>query len=129
MKLPSDLPAQARTGGSWFAGVVLYCHRMYVHPATVYHQTVATVHAMQNEAQMRMTLDEEVTHVICYRCECHPITIDNVVKSLHAAGYNTLLVTNTLIRPYSNSIPIVYTEWIKDSDSQGILFNYRDYFV
>ena len=117
MMLPSDLPAQNQTGGSWFDGIVLYCHRTYAHPATVFHQTVAAVHAMQNGAQMRMTFDEEVTHVICYLCECHPITVGDVEESLHAAGYNTSVLVNSLVWPSSNSIPIVYSDWLKDSNS------------
>ena len=93
MMLPSDLPVQDRTGSSWFHGIVLYCHRTYAHPTTVFQQTVAAVHAMQNGAQMRMTFDEEVTHVICYHCECHPTTVGDVHDSLHAVGYNTLLLS------------------------------------
>ena len=54
-----------------------------------------------------MTFDEEVTHVICYCCECHPITVRDVHDSLHAAGYNTSLLVNSLTWPSSNSIPIV----------------------
>ena len=129
MMLPNDLPVQDRIGGSSFHGIVLYCHRTYVHPATVFHQTVATVHAMQNGAQMRMTFDEEVTHVICYRYECHPITVGDVHDSLHVAGYNTLLLVNSLTWPSSNSIPIVYSDWLKDYNSQGILLNYTHYLV
>ena len=109
MMLPSDLPVQDRTGGSWFDGIVLYYHCTYAHPATIFHQTVAIVHAIQNGAEMRMTFDKEVTHVICYLYECHPITVGDVEESLHAAGYNTLVLVNSLAWPSSNSIPIVYS--------------------
>ena len=64
----------------------MYCHQTYAHPATVYHETIAIVHAMQNGAQMHMTLDGEVTHVICYHFECHLIIVEDVAKSLHATG-------------------------------------------
>ena len=83
--LPSDLLVQDRTSGSWFHGIFLYCHRTYAHPATVFQQIVATIHAIQKRAQMRMTFDKEVLHVICYRCECHLITVGDVHDSLHAA--------------------------------------------
>ena len=129
MMLPSDLLVQDQIGGSWFDGIVLYYHRTYVHPAIVFHQTVVVVHAMQNGVQMHMTFDEEVTHVICYHCECHPITVGDVQESLHAAGYNTSLFINSLAWPSSNSIPIVYSDWLKDSNSQGVLLNYIDYLV
>ena len=129
MMLPNDLPVQDWTGGSWFHGIVLYCHCTYAHPATVFYQTVAAVHAIQNGAQMRMTFDEEVTHVICYRCECHLITVGDVHNSLHAAGYNTSLLVNSLTWPSSNSIPIVYSDWLKDCNSQGVLLNYIDYLI
>ena len=129
MKLPSDLPNQAWTSGLWFAGVVVYCHRTYAHSSTVFHQTIVVVHVLQNGTQMHMTFDEEVTHVICYGCECHPITIEEIVESLHAAGYDTLLFINTFAWLYRNSIPIVYSNWLKDSNSQGILLDYKDYLV
>ena len=107
----------------------MYCHRTYDHPAIVYHLTVAAVHAMQNGAQMRMTFDEEVTYVICYCCECHPISVEDVAESLHEAGYDTSLLINSLPIPYSNSIPIVYSDWLKDSNSQGVFLNYGEYLV
>ena len=59
---------------------------------------------------MHMTFDEEVTHVISYRCECHPITVGDVHDSLHAVGYNTSLLVNSLAWPSSNSVPIVYSD-------------------
>ena len=77
--LPSEFPIQACTGGSWFAGIVLYCHPNYVHPVTIYNQSVHAIHAIQNGAQMHMSLTTKVTHVICECCDCHPITIQDVV--------------------------------------------------
>ena len=117
MKLSSNLPTQALTSNSWFTSVILYCHQTYAHPTIVSHQTVVVVHAMQNGAQMHMTFDIEVTHIICYSCECHPIIVEDVVKSLYAGGYNTLLLIKNIAWLYSNSIPIVYSKWLKDSNS------------
>ena len=76
--------------------VVMYCHQTDNHPAIMYHQTIDVVHAMQNGVEMRMIFDEEVTHIICYRCEYHPITIEDIAESLHAIGYNTSLFVNSL---------------------------------
>ena len=75
---------------------------------------------------MRMTFDHKIKHVICYRYKCHSIIVEDVVESLYVAGYNTSLLINTLVWPYSNSIPIVYSKWLKDSNFQGVLLNYRD---
>ena len=45
---------------------------------------------------MGMIFDEVVTHVICYHCKCHSITIDDITESLYAVGYDTLLFINSL---------------------------------
>ena len=74
----------------------------------IFHQTLAVVHALQSKLQMRMTFDKEVTYGIYFRCECHPISVEDVVESLHAARYDTLLPINSLAWPYSKSILIVY---------------------
>ena len=78
---------------------------------------------------MRMTFDKEVIHVICYHCESHLVTVKDVAESLLVSRYNTLFLVNSLPWPYSNSIPIVYFEWLKDSNSQSVPLNYRDYLV
>ena len=84
--LPSEIPIQAHIGGSWFVGVIFYCHDNYAHLVTIYHQFVHAIHVMQNGAQMHMSLTPEVTHVICKRCDCHPITIQDVAAIVSAAG-------------------------------------------
>ena len=78
---------------------------------------------------MRMTFDKEVTHVISYRYDCHLINVEDIAESLNAIGHNTLFLINSLAWPYSNSIPIVYSKWLKDSNLEGVLINYRDYLV
>ena len=59
---------------------------------------------------MHMSLDKEVTQVICTLCKCHAITVVEAEKSLHAGGYNISLLVNSIAWPYSNSIPIVYSD-------------------
>ena len=66
---------------------------------------------------MHMTFNEEVTHVIYYCCEWHPITVEDVANSLLSVGYNTLTLINSLPWPYSNLIPIFYSKWLNDSSS------------
>ena len=78
---------------------------------------------------MRMMFDKEVTHEVCYHCDCHPITIEDIAESLQAIGHNTLLLINSLTWLYSNLIPNVNREWLKDSNLQDILLNYREYLV
>ena len=122
--LPSEFPIQARTSGSWFAGIVFYYHRNYAHPVTIYNQFVHTIHAMQNGAQMHIFLTVEVMHVICERCDCHPITIQDVAVVVTTARQDASLLVNNLGARYSNSIPIVYSNWLQDCNSQGILLCY-----
>ena len=110
--LPTDIPIQARIGGSWFEGIVLYCHRNYAHPVTIYHQSVHAIHAIQNGAQMHLSLTPEVTHVICERCDCHAITIEDVTITVTAAGGDASLLVNNLGAPYPNSILVVYSNWL-----------------
>ena len=78
---------------------------------------------------MRMTFDDDVTHVIFYHYVCHSINVEDIAKSLHTTRDNTSLLINSLTWQYSKSIPIVYSKFHKDSNSQGILLNYRDYLV
>ena len=115
--LPSKFPIQARTGGSWFAGVIFYCHHNYAHPITVYNQSIHAIHAMQNGGQMHMSLIAEVTHVICERCDCHPITIQDVAAIVTAVGQDALLLVNNLRARHSNSIPIIYSNWLQHCNS------------
>ena len=121
--LPSEFPIQTHTGGSSFASVVLYCHRNYAHLVTIYHQSVHAIHAIQNRVQMYMSLTPEVTHVICEHCDCHPITIQDVDVAVIAAGQDASLLVNNLGAPYPNSIPIVYSNWLQDCNSRGVLLS------
>ena len=127
--LPSEFPIQAHTSDSWFASVVLYCHRNYAHPVTIYHQFVHAIHAMQNGAQMHMSLTPEVTHVTCERCNCHPITIQDMAAVVTAAGQDASLFVNNLGAPYRNSIPIVYSNSLQDCNSRGVLLSCTEYLV
>ena len=127
--LPSEIPIQARTSGSWFASIIFYCHRNYAHPVTIYHQSVHAIHAIQNRAQMHMSLTPEVTHMIYERCDCHPITIEDVIAVVTAAGQDALLLINNLVAPYPNSIPIVYSNWLQNCNSRSVLLSYREYLV
>ena len=115
--LLSEFPIQAHIGGSWFAGVALYCHRNYAHIVTVYNQFVHIIHAMQNKVQLHMSLTAKVTHVICKRCDCHPITIQDVVAAVTVARQDVLLLINNLRARHSNSIPIIYSNWLQDCNS------------
>ena len=121
--LPNEIPIQAHTGGSWFAGAVLYYHRNYAHPVTICYQSIHAIHAMQNGAQMYMSLTPEVTHVICEHCDCHPITIQDVAATVTAAGQDASLLINNLKAPYRNSIPVVYSNWLEDCNSRGVLLS------
>ena len=127
--LPSEIPIQAHTGGSWFAGIVLYCHRNYAHPVTIYHQSVHAIHAIQNGAQMHMSLTPKVTHVICERCDYHPITIQDVTAVMTIVGQDASLLVDNLRAPYPNSIPIVYSNWLQDYNSRDVLLSCTEYLV
>ena len=107
--LPNEFPIQAHTGDSWFASVVLYCHCNYAHPVIIYYQSVHAIYAMQNGAQMHMSLTPKVTHVICKRYDCHPITIEDVAAIVTTAGQDASLLINNLGAPHHNSIPVVYS--------------------
>ena len=78
---------------------------------------------------MHMSLTPEVIHVICERCDCHPITIEDVTIAVTAAGGDALLFINNLEAPYPNSIPIVYSNWLQHCNSQGVLLSYTEYLV
>ena len=58
---------------------------------------------------MHMFLTLEVTHVICKRCDCHPITIEDVTAAVTVAGQDASLLVNNLGAPYPNSILVVYS--------------------
>ena len=78
---------------------------------------------------MHMSLTLEVTHVICKRCDCHPITIEDVTVVVTAAREDASLLINNLGAPYPNSIPIVYSNWLQDCNSQGVLLSCTKYLV
>ena len=128
-KEPSETPIQERTGDSWFVGIVLYYHRNYAHPITIYNQFVHAIHTMKKGVQMHMFLIPEVTHVIYKRCNCHPITIQDVAVTVTTAGQDASFLINNLGAPCSNSIPIVYSNWLQDCNSQDVLLTYIEYLV
>ena len=78
---------------------------------------------------MHMSLTPEVIHVICERCDCHPITIQDVAATVIAAGQDASLLINNLGAPYRSSIPVVYSNWLQDCNSQGVLLSYTEYLV
>ena len=78
---------------------------------------------------MHMSLTSEVTHVICERCDCHPITIQDVTAAVTVAEQDSSLLVNNLGAPYPNSIPIVYSNWLQDCNSQSVLLSYTEYLV
>ena len=78
---------------------------------------------------MHMSLTPEVTHVICKCCDCHPITIQDVVAAVTAARQDALLLINNLRAPYHNSIPIVYSNWLQDCKSRSVLLSCTEYLV
>ena len=51
---------------------------------------------------MHLFLTPEVTHVICERCDCHAITIEDVIVAVTAAGGDASLLVNNLGAPYPN---------------------------
>ena len=66
---------------------------------------------------MHLSLTPEVTHVICERCDCHAITIEDVTVAVTAVGRDASLLVNNLGAPYPNSIPIVCSNWLQDCNS------------
>ena len=66
---------------------------------------------------MHLFLTPEVTHVICERCDCHAITIEDVTVAVTAAGGDASLLVNNLGAPYPKSIPVVYSSWLQDCNS------------
>ena len=127
--LPSEFPIQAHTSGSWFVGVILYCHRNYAHPVTIYHQSVHAIQAMQNGAQMHMSLTPKVRHVICKCCDCHPITIQDMAAVVTTTGQDASLLINNLEVPYHNSIPVVYSNWLQACNFRDVLLSCIEYLV
>ena len=78
---------------------------------------------------MHMSLTPEVTHVICERCDCHPITIEDVTVAVTAAGGDASLLVNNLGAPYPNSILVVYSNWLQDCNSRCVLLSCTEYMV
>ena len=78
---------------------------------------------------MHVSLTPKVIHVICERCDCHPITIQDVAAVVTEARQDALLLVNNLEAPYPNSIPIVYSNWLQDCNSQGVLLSCTEYLV
>ena len=78
---------------------------------------------------MHMSLTPKVIHVICECCDCHPITIEDVIVAVIAAGGDASLLINNLGTPYPNSIPVVYSNWLQDCNSQGVLLSGIEYLV
>ena len=78
---------------------------------------------------MHMSLTQEVTHVISERCDCHPITIQNVAAVATVVGQDASLLINNLRAPYHNSILVVYSNWLQDCNSRGVFLSYTEYLV
>ena len=78
---------------------------------------------------MHLSLTPEVTHVICERCDCHAITNEDVIATVTAAGGDASLLVNNLGAPYPNSILVVYSNWLQDCNSRGVLLSYTEYLV
>ena len=78
---------------------------------------------------MHMSLTPEVIHVISERCDCHPITIQDMAVAVIATGQDVLLLINNLEAPYGNSIPVVYSNWLQDCNSRGALLRCTKYLV
>ena len=78
---------------------------------------------------MHMSLTPEVIHVICERCDCHPITIEDVTVVVTVARGDASLLVNNLEAPYPNSIPVVYSNWLQDCNSRGVLLSCIEYLV
>ena len=78
---------------------------------------------------MHMSLTPKVTHVICERCDYHPITIEDVTAVVTAAGEDASLLVNNLGAPYPNSILVVYSNWLQDCNSRGVVLSCTKYLV
>ena len=78
---------------------------------------------------MHLSLTPEITHMICERCDCHPITIQDVAVVVSVARQDALLFINNLGAPYPNSIPIVYSNWLQDYNSRGVFLSCTEYLV
>ena len=78
---------------------------------------------------MHMSLTSEVTHVICERCDCHPITIEDVTVAVTAPKGDASFLVNNLEAPYPNSIPVVYSNWLQHCNSRGVLLSCTEYLV
>ena len=78
---------------------------------------------------MHFSLIPEVTHVICERCDCHAITIEDVTVAVTVAGGDASLLVNNLGALYPNSIPVVYSNWLQDCNSRGVLLSCTEYLV
>ena len=78
---------------------------------------------------MHLSLTPEVTYVICERCDCHAITIEDVTVTVTAAEGDASLLVNNLGAPYRNSIPVVYSNWLQDCNSRSILLSCTEYLV
>ena len=69
-------------------------------------------------------------HIKIYkRCDCHPITIQDVTAAVTVAGQDASLLVNNLRAPCPNSIPIVYSNWLQNCNSRGVLLSYIEYLV
>ena len=78
---------------------------------------------------MHMSLTPKVTHVICERCNYHPIIFQDVTAIVTTAGQDASFLVNNLRAPYLNSIPIVYSNWLQDCNSRGILLSCTEYLI
>ena len=78
---------------------------------------------------MHMSLIPEVPYVICERCDCHPITIQDVTAVVTTVGQDASLLVNNFKAPYPNSIPIIYSNWLQDCNSRGVLLSYTVYLI
>ena len=78
---------------------------------------------------MHLSLTPEVTYVICECCDYHAITIEDVTIAVTAAGGDASFLVNNLEAPYPNSIPVVYSNWLQDCNSRGVLLSYTKYLV
>ena len=78
---------------------------------------------------MHLSLTPEVTHVICKRCDYHAITIEDVIVAVTAVRGDASLLVNNLGASYPNSIPVVYSNWLQDCNSRGVLLSCTEYLV
>ena len=91
--------------------------------------TLHAIHAMQNGAQIHMSITAEVMHVICEHCDCHPITIQDVATVVTTIRQDASLLVNNLGARHSNCIPIVYSNWLQDCNSQGVFLCCTQYLL